>query len=95
MEKIESFQYNEALAITSAIKGSSKEKLYQELGFGSLKERQWMRKLCYLYKIMSSKRPSYLCDILPHYKDLSKTKVFFNHCCVEQKTSKTLFYHIQ
>ena len=31
-EKIESVQYNAALAITGAIKGSSREKLYQELG---------------------------------------------------------------
>ena len=29
-EKIKSLQYNAALAITGAIKGSSKEKLYQE-----------------------------------------------------------------
>ena len=38
-EKIESLQYNAALVITGAIKGSSKEKLYQELGFESLKDR--------------------------------------------------------
>ena len=31
--KIESLQYNAALAITGAIRGSSKEKLFQELGF--------------------------------------------------------------
>ena len=31
--KIESFQYNAALAITGTIRGSSKEELYQELGF--------------------------------------------------------------
>ena len=31
--KIESLQYNAALALTGAIRGSSKEKLYQELGF--------------------------------------------------------------
>ena len=34
--KIESVQYNAALPITGAIRGTSKEKLYQELGFGSL-----------------------------------------------------------
>ena len=39
-EKIESLQYNAALAITGAIKGSSKEKLCQELGFASLKDRR-------------------------------------------------------
>ena len=34
--KIESVQYNAALAITGAIRGASKEKLFQELGFESL-----------------------------------------------------------
>ena len=37
--KIESLQYNAALAITGAIRGSSKEKLYQELGFQCLRSR--------------------------------------------------------
>ena len=36
-EKLESVQYKVALAITGAIKGSSREKIYQELGFESLK----------------------------------------------------------
>ena len=31
-KKMESVQYNTTLAITGAIKGSSREKLYQELG---------------------------------------------------------------
>ena len=38
--KSESVQYNTALAITEAIRGSSIEKLYQELGLGSLKSRR-------------------------------------------------------
>ena len=37
--KIESLQYNAALAITSAIRGSSKGKLYQELGFEYLSSK--------------------------------------------------------
>ena len=45
--KIESVQYNAASAITGAIRGTSKEKLYQELGFESLKDRRWFRGLCY------------------------------------------------
>ena len=32
-QKLESTQYNAALAITSALKGSLREKLYQELGW--------------------------------------------------------------
>ena len=31
--------YNAALAITGAIRGSSREKLYQELGLESLQQR--------------------------------------------------------
>ena len=41
--KIESVQYNVALAITGAIRGTSKVKLYQDLGFESLKDRRWLR----------------------------------------------------
>ena len=37
--KLESVQYNAAIAITGAIRGSSREKLYQELGLESLKSR--------------------------------------------------------
>ena len=39
-QNIESIQYNAALAITGAIRGTSREKLYQELGFESLKQRR-------------------------------------------------------
>ena len=37
-DKTESVQYNAALAITGAIRGTSKDKLYQELGLESLKD---------------------------------------------------------
>lgn len=53
LENIESIQYKATLAITEAFKGTSKEKLYQELGRESLKDRKWLRRLCYLYKIVS------------------------------------------
>ena len=44
-EKLESVQYKAALAITGAIQGSCREKLYQELGLESLKSRRWYRPL--------------------------------------------------
>ena len=50
-DKIESVQYNAALAISGAIKGILKEKLYRELGLKLLKDRRWLRRLYYLYKI--------------------------------------------
>ena len=43
------FQLFSVLAMTGAISGTSKEKLYQELGLESLEKRQWYRKL-YVYK---------------------------------------------
>ena len=44
-QKMESIQYNAALAITGAIRGNSREKLYQELGLESLRKRRCYRKL--------------------------------------------------
>ena len=54
-QKLESLQYNACLAITGAMRGSSREKLYQELGFESLQQRLWYRKLCSLYKVFKTK----------------------------------------
>ena len=44
-QNLEKMQYNSALAITGAIRGTSKEKLYQELGLESLEKRRCYRKL--------------------------------------------------
>ena len=50
--KLEPYQYKAALAMTGAIKGSSTEKLYQELRIEHLRSRGWFRKLCLFYKIL-------------------------------------------
>ena len=47
---METTQYNAALTITGAKRGSSKERLYQELGLETLQQRLWYRKLCCFYK---------------------------------------------
>ena len=72
--KIESVQYNAALAITGAIRGTSKEKLYQELGFESLKDKRWLRSLCYLYKVVSTKQPAHFCNLIPSFQRLLQNK---------------------
>ena len=61
-QMIESVQYNAALAITGAIRGSSREKLYHELGLESLRDRRWYRKLCFYYKITHNDCPPYLTE---------------------------------
>ena len=64
-EKLESIQYNASLAIKGAIRGTSREKLYNELGFESLHARRWYRKLCYFYKLYVFKQPEYLFNLIP------------------------------
>ena len=66
-QNIESIQYNAALAITGAVRGTSREKLYQELGFESLQQRRWYRKLCCLFKIINNQSPSYLFQLVPDF----------------------------
>ena len=63
---IERVQYNAALAITGAIKGTSQQKIYQELGFDSVRFRRWLRRLWVFYKIKSTQLPSYLYDLIPN-----------------------------
>ena len=50
-KKIESVQHNAVLAITGTIKGSSREKIYQELGLEYLYRRRWVIRLCLLCKV--------------------------------------------
>ena len=64
-DRIESVQYDAALAITGAIRGTSKIKLYNEIGLESLKDRRWMRRLSFFYKFFSNHSPSYLFNSLP------------------------------
>ena len=54
-KKFESVQFNAAIVITGAIRGTSSKKLFQELGLEPLKSRRWFRKLCLFYKIFHEK----------------------------------------
>ena len=65
MEKIENVQYQAALAISGCWKGSSRNKLYDFLGWESLSDRRWARRLIQLYKIRNNLTPGYLKRILP------------------------------
>ena len=64
-QKLESLHNNACLAITGAICGSSREKIYQQLGFESLQQRRWYRKLCSFYKVFKNESPFYLFNIIP------------------------------
>ena len=62
---LEFIQYNSALNITGAIKGTSSEKLYNGLGLETLEKRRWYRKLCCFNKVYQSHSPKYFFNIIP------------------------------
>lgn len=65
VDRLESVQYNATLAITGCIRGTSREKLYNELGIESLNDRRHCRRLCFFYKIAKGNSPQYLKNYLP------------------------------
>ena len=56
--KIESIQYNAALAIAGAIRQSPMEKLYHKLDFEYLSSRRWLKKFCLFYEAVVNKSPN-------------------------------------
>ena len=73
-DRLESIQYNSALAITGAVRGTSKEKIYNELGLEYLSSRRWFKRLCLFYKIVYNKTPAYLRDIIPKQRHFRNTR---------------------
>ena len=64
-QKLEPIQHNVTSALTEAIRGTFREKLYHKLGFESLESRSWYRKLCCFYKVFKAQSPKYLFDLTP------------------------------
>ena len=65
MEKVEQVQYQAAVAITGTWQGSSRSKLYEELGWESLSDRRLSKRIMHFHKIVNNKTPSYLHNKLP------------------------------
>ena len=65
INKTEKAQYDAELAITGAIRRTTWEKLYAELGIESLKFRRWFRKLACFYKIQSAGLLKYFLQLIP------------------------------
>ena len=74
MSKIETVQYNAALAITSDIKGTSQIKLYNKSGLEYLEFRRLFRKVCLLFKIKKTGLTEYLFNMTPQSNHRYKTR---------------------
>ena len=90
--KLETVQYNTALAITGAIKGISRKKLYQELGLKYLQQRRWMRRLCLFYKVVWTKLPAYIYGLIPPVRQSQRHSNTFNSISCRNKYFKNLFF---
>ena len=81
--KLKSVQYKAALVITGAIQGTSRDKLYQELGLESLKSRRRYKRLSCMFKIMKKEAHNYLIILIPKCEQRIRTKnnhVPSDHC---------------
>ena len=65
MNLIEQVQYKAALIVSGCWQVTCRLKLYDELGWESLSERRWARRMTMFYKISNGMAPSYLSDHIP------------------------------
>ena len=65
MNVLERTQYQAALAVSGAWKGTNKDKIYEELGWETLDQRRFFRRLIQFYKIMNNLTPDYLKTPIP------------------------------
>ena len=91
MESVEKVQYNAALAITGTWKGSSRVKLYEELGWESLSDRRFSRRILQLHKIINNETPKYLREILPQNRHQFLLNIFRNIRCRTNRYKNSFF----
>ena len=53
-------QYNAALVITGTFKGTSRDRIYRELGLESLAKRRWSRRIFFFHNIINGLLPVHL-----------------------------------
>ena len=89
LKKVESIQYEAARIVTGAWKGTSRDKLYKNLGWESLQERRIMRKLCLVYEVLDTKFPNYLYDILKK-QIYPETSRFYNRGTLKEMPARII-----
>ena len=65
MDLLEQVQYKAAPVVSGCWQGTSRVKIYSELGWESLSDRRWFRRLTCFYKIVNKLTPAYLYEHLP------------------------------
>ena len=69
-KRLEQVQYSAALAVTGTWRGTSRQRLYQELGWETLYHRRWYRRLTHFFSLKKSESPEYLFNEIPKERQL-------------------------
>ena len=95
-DKLEMVQYNAALVITSAFKGTSRDRIYRELGLESFAARRWSRKIFFFHKIINRLLPVYLQSYISYWGEgvYQQIKRTFNNSLQERKYLSHPFFLI-
>ena len=83
MQLLESVQYQAALIVSGCWKGSSRAKLYADLGWESLSDRRHTRRLSMFYRIKNGLTPPYLAERVRVNPPISTNRYansFFPYC---------------
>ena len=93
METIEKTQYQAALAVTGAWQGTSRIKLYEELGWESLSDRRMCKRMLQLHKIIDDRTPEYLRTKLPPNRNvvINLPNVFHEIRCRTDRFKNSFF----
>ena len=70
-KRLEDTQYSAALAVSGAWRGTSKCKLYEELGWENLYHSRWHRRLTHFFKPRQSGSPLYLYNLIPPEREVN------------------------
>ena len=94
-KKLKPIQYNTCLPLKGAIRGASKEKIYQKLRLESLGDQHWYRKLClfirsWKIKILNIFSALFLPDPCYTWLDMYITSPHLN---IEHNIFKNYFFH--
>ena len=97
MNLLEKTQYQAALAVTGTWKGTSLNKLYDELGWESLSDRRWSRRLIQFYKIQNNLTPTYMKSPIPplrtHLYGIRSSNVIREISCKTKRYSGSFYPH--
>ena len=95
MNALERTQYQAAVAVLGAWKGTNRNKIYEELGWETLDQRRMFRRLTQFYKIMNDLTPEYLRYPIPslrgHLFGLRSTNVLSSIPCRTDRYQKTFY----